>query len=98
MPFNTPVSYAQKGYLTGAFPPGHRDPTEMAAVLQTVHTCDFEAALRLHTTGARVEGVMLWTAIDNYEWLSGFDVSFGLFGVDRSPRPSADFIRAVTGG
>jgi beta-glucosidase len=235
MPFNTPASYARKAYLTGTFPPGHRDLAEMVAVLKTVHTCDFEAALQLRSTGrptcsnqallplfaaddsaataeamarldalvwgswlalardpryrqafdfhgfayyygalvtpagqllayppdqqvgplgyvpwpggiavvlrrlhrelpdarlvvaelgyggsddqarcaylhqafqhvaaaqdegAGVEGVMLWTGIDNYEWLAGFDVPFGLFNVDRSPRRSARLIRAVTG-
>ncbi len=236
MPFNLPTSYAQKGYLTGTFPPGRRDPDEMVAVLKTVHTCDFEAALRLRDTGkptcsneallplypaddsaettaavaqldalvwdswltlarhpryaqafdlygftyyygalvtsqgqllpypadqqpgplgyvpwpdgiaavlrrlhrelpdaglvvaelgyggtndharcaylsqtlehiravqeegVRIEGVTVWTGIDNYEWLAGFDVPFGLFDVDRSPRSSAQFIQAVTRG
>lgn len=49
--FNTPTSYAHKAYLAGMFPPGRRDPDEMVAVLKTVHTCDFEAALRLRETG-----------------------------------------------
>jgi len=234
MPFNTPTSYAHKAYQLGTFPPGHRDPAQMVAVLKTVHTCDFEAALRLRTTGAptcsneallplyplddsaetagamaqmealvwdswlalarlpryvqafdlygftyyygglvtparqllaypanhqpgplgyvpwpegiatvlgrlhrelpdaglvvaelgyggtddharcaylrqalqhisaaqdegvRIEGVMLWTGIDNYEWLAGFTVPFGLFDLDRSPRPSARFTQALT--
>lgn len=236
MPINTSASYARKAYLTGAFPPGHRDSVEMVAVLKTLHTCDVEAALRLRTTGrptcsnqallplypaddsaqtaeamarldallwgcwlalardpryaqafdlhgfsyyygalvtplgqllpyppdqqpgplgyvpwppgiaavlrrlhcelpearlvvaelgygghddqarctylhqafqhiaaaqdegVRIKGVMLWTGIDNYEWLAGFDVPFGLFDADRSPRRSAHLIRAVTGG
>ena len=51
MPFNLATTHAQKGCLTGTFPPGHRDPREFAAVLATVHTCDFEAALRLRSTG-----------------------------------------------
>lgn len=38
-------------YLAGAFPPGRHDLADMVAVLKTVHTCDFEAALRLHETG-----------------------------------------------
>jgi beta-glucosidase len=236
MPFNTPTSYAHKAYLAGTFPPGHRDPGEMVAVLKTVHTCDFEAALRLRETGKptcsnqallplypaddsaetsaavaqldalvwdswlaltrhpryldafdlhgfayhygarvtaqgqllpypagdtpgplgyipwphgiaavlsrlhrelpqarvavaelgyggaddqarctylhqalehiaaaqdagmRIEGVTLWTGIDNYEWLAGFEVMFGLFDIDRVPRQSAALIRAVTHG
>jgi beta-glucosidase len=48
--------------------------------------------------GVCIEGVTLWTGIDNYEWLSGFDVPFGLFDIDRSPRNSAQFTQAVTRG
>lgn len=239
VPVNEGTSYALKAYLTGTFPPGHRDVGETAQVLQTVHLCDFEAALRLRTTGLptctneallplypiddtpqtaaavasidamvwqswlhlarepryagafdligfsyyysaavgpdrrpmpypagesagplgyvpwpdglaavlerlhrelpdarfvvaevgyggngdlddvdraeylrralthiasaqdagmRIEGVSIWTGIDNYEWLHGFDVSFGLFDRMRKPRTSAEFIRKVIGG
>jgi beta-glucosidase len=240
MPFNTPTSYVQKAYLAGTFPPGQRDPNTAAAVLRTVHLCDFEAAVRLRWTGRpvcsnealmpilpadqsapalaaarrldafvwsswldlarqpryqtafdlygftyyyasrvtgdqqllphpadhepgplgyvpwadgialvlerlhrelpdarfvvaevgcaggpetddagrcdylrqalghvaaaqddgmRIEGVSLWTAVDNYEWLAGFDVSFGLFTRSRKPRRSAEVMRkAIQGG
>ncbi len=30
-----------------------------------------------------------WTAVDNYEWLHGYDISFGLIDRDRNVRPSA---------
>ncbi len=39
--------------------------------------------------GVDVRGFFHWTGIDNYEWLHGFDVPFGLFDRDRKPRPSA---------
>ncbi len=48
--------------------------------------------------GMRIEGVSLWTGIDNYEWLAGYDVPFGLFTRDRAPRRSAEFIRSVIRG
>ena len=51
MPVNTPTSYAQKAYLAGSLPPGHRDAEETAAVLRALHIADFEAALRLRETG-----------------------------------------------
>ena len=51
LPMNLPTTYAQKAYLTGTFPPGHRDPAQFAAVLATMHTADFQAALRLRDTG-----------------------------------------------
>lgn len=237
MPFNTPTSYAQKAYLAGTFPPGRRDPQQTATVLRSVHACDFEAALRLRSTGLpvcsneallplypadesataatarldalvweswltlarhpryrdafdlhgftyycgmsvmhdgrpgryppqhepgplgyvpwpdgiavvlerlrrelpdgrfvvaelgygdtgqrddaarceylrkalghvavaqdagmRIEGVSLWTGVDNYEWLAGFDVSFGLFTRTREPKTSASFMRDVMHG
>lgn len=239
MPFNTPTSYTQKAYLAGKFPPGRQDGNESATVLRTVHTCDFEAAMRLRATdkpvcsneallplypadsrpetadatawldsivwdswlklahhpryrdafdcygftyyygarvtaqkhllpnpadrevgplgyvgwpdglaavfarlhhelpdarfvvaelgfgsgrelndtdrrtylrealthvaaaqdaGMRIDGVSLWTAVDNYEWLAGYDVSFGLFDLERRPRASAHFIRQAIRG
>ncbi len=40
--------------------------------------------------GIDLRGFFHWTGIDNYEWNLGFSVPFGLFGVDRVPRPSAE--------
>lgn len=45
-----------------------------------------EAAL---ADGVPVRGFFHWTGIDNYEWLHGYDVPFGLFDRDRNARPSA---------
>ncbi|HEX3789923.1 MAG TPA: family 1 glycosylhydrolase [Pseudonocardiaceae bacterium] len=238
IPFNTPSSYALKGYLTGVFPPGHGDVGEAISVLATVYRCEFEAALRLRANGKlvysneallplypvgdgaaeaaarldllvwdswlalarqpryagafdlfgftyyygsvvtgrgellpyptdqepgplghvrwadgivpvlrrlhrelpgarfvvaevgyggdpqaddlgrceylvqvlrhvaaaqdegmRIEGVSLWTGVDNYEWLSGFDVPFGLITRERTPRRSASLVQAaILGG
>jgi beta-glucosidase len=39
--------------------------------------------------GIDVRGLFHWTAVDNYEWLHGFDVSFGIIDRDRTVRPSA---------
>jgi beta-glucosidase len=39
--------------------------------------------------GIDVRGFFHWTAVDNYEWLHGFDVSFGIFDRMRTVRPSA---------
>lgn len=39
--------------------------------------------------GIDVRGFFHWTGVDNYEWLHGFDVQFGLFDRDRQAKPSA---------
>lgn len=39
--------------------------------------------------GVDVRGFFHWTAVDNYEWLHGYDVAFGLIDRDRAVRPSA---------
>ena len=39
--------------------------------------------------GVDVRGIFHWTAVDNYEWLHGYDVSFGIIDRDRVVRPSA---------
>ncbi|BCJ61998.1 family 1 glycosylhydrolase [Micromonospora endophytica] len=48
--------------------------------------------------GVNVDGVFLWTGIDNYEWLAGDKVPFGLFDRERRPRPSAELVRQLAPG
>jgi beta-glucosidase len=43
--------------------------------------------------GIDIRGFFHWTAVDNYEWLHGFDVEFGLFDRDRNPKDSAALAR-----
>jgi beta-glucosidase len=43
--------------------------------------------------GVDVRGFFHWTAVDNYEWTFGYDVPFGLFDRNRTPRPSAELAR-----
>ena len=44
--------------------------------------------------GIDLRGFFHWTAVDNYEWLHGYDVSFGLIDRDRNVRPSAQVLAA----
>jgi beta-glucosidase len=46
--------------------------------------------------GIDVRGLFHWTSVDNYEWLYGYDVPFGLFDRDRAPRPSADLLSTLS--
>jgi len=39
--------------------------------------------------GIDVRGLFHWTGVDNYEWLHGFDVQFGIVDRQRTVRPSA---------
>jgi len=39
--------------------------------------------------GVDVRGLFHWTAVDNYEWLHGYGVAFGIIDRDRRVRPSA---------
>jgi beta-glucosidase len=57
---------------------------------------------RATAEGAPVRGYFLWSAMDNFEWSSGYAMRFGLIYVDyatlkRTPKLSASFYREVTG-
>jgi beta-glucosidase len=39
--------------------------------------------------GIDVRGFFHWTAVDNYEWLHGYDVAFGIIDRQRNVRASA---------
>jgi beta-glucosidase len=41
-----------------------------------------------------VRGFFHWTGVDNYEWLLGYDLCFGLFDRDRTRRDSATVLAA----
>ena len=45
-----------------------------------------------------VRGFFHWTAVDNYEWLHGFDVAFGIVDRARKPKPSAEVLSAAALG
>jgi beta-glucosidase len=42
--------------------------------------------------GIDVRGLFCWTGVDNYEWLFGNDVLFGIIDTDRNPKPSAQVL------
>lgn len=48
--------------------------------------------------GADVRGYFIWSLIDNFEWLHGYSMRFGLYHVDyetqdRTPKLSANWYR-----
>lgn len=42
--------------------------------------------------GVDVRGLFCWTGVDNYEWLFGYDVRFGIIDADRNVLPSAQVL------
>jgi len=62
----------------------------------------FTAAHQAITKGADLRGYYVWSLMDNFEWAEGFDLRFGLIGVDfndpgrkRTPKASYDWYRQV---
>jgi len=68
---------------------GTDDDTERAAYL----TRGLEIVHDRIEHGVDVRGLFHWTGVDNYEWLHGYEVSFGIVDRDRNVRPSAAVLR-----
>lgn len=45
--------------------------------------------------GIDVRGFFHWTGVDNYEWIHGYDVAFGIIDRDRNVRASARVLATV---
>jgi beta-glucosidase/6-phospho-beta-glucosidase/beta-galactosidase len=56
-------------------------------------TSHSRAASAVGRAGDDVRGFFHWTGVNNYEWLHGYDVPFGLFDRERNIRPSAEILR-----
>jgi beta-glucosidase len=78
---------------------GHRDDTLRAAFIEPALT----GLLGVVEEGVPVLGYLHWSLMDNFEWIFGYDVKFGLHEVNRetfvrTPKPSAAvyaaFVRA----
>jgi beta-glucosidase len=80
----TPLLIAEYGI-------GTPDDTERAAYIER----GLEIAADALARGIDVRGFFHWTGVDNYEWLHGYDVEFGLISRDRVVRPSAEVLRAA---
>ena len=55
---------------------------------------------RATSEGVPVKGYFLWSLMDNFEWIFGFEQRFGVYHVDfktqaRTPKLSASFYRDV---
>src|SRR5690349_11533001 len=75
---------------------GHRDDTLRAAMIGPA----LAGLLDVFEDGVPVLGYLHWSLLDNFEWVFGFDVRFGLHEVDRAtfartPKPSAAVYAAI---
>ena len=75
--------------LVAEFGVGTDDDTLRAAYLHR----GLEVVAGALARGMDIRGLFHWTGVDNYEWIFGNSVKFGLFDVDRNQRPSADVLR-----
>jgi len=80
--------------LVAEFGIGTDDDDERAAYLTRGLDVVHDAIDR----GVDVRGFFHWTGVDNYEWMHGYDVRFGIIDADRRVRPSAAVLsRAALG-
>ncbi|HEX4904866.1 MAG TPA: family 1 glycosylhydrolase, partial [Acidimicrobiales bacterium] len=80
----TPLLVAEYGI-------GTDDDAQRAAYLRR----GLELTAEAITQGIDVRGFFHWTGVDNYEWLHGYDVAFGIIDRDRNVRPSAQVLATV---
>jgi beta-glucosidase len=77
----TPLLVAEYGI-------GTADDAARAAYLERGIQVTHDAISR----GIDVRGLFHWTGVDNYEWLHGYDVAFGIIDRNRNVRPSAGIL------
>ena len=80
--------------LVAEFGIGTDDDTVRAAYLERGLAIVHDALAR----GIDVRGFFHWTGVDNYEWLLGYDVAFGIIDRNRKLRPSAEVLRREARG
>ena len=81
----TPLLIAEYGI-------GTDDDSVRAAYLSAGLDITHDAIAR----GIDIAGFFHWTAVDNYEWLHGFELKCGIMDIDRHVRPSALVLQAET--
>jgi beta-glucosidase len=58
-------------------------------------TAGLEIVKQFLKIGVDIRGFFHWTAVDNYEWLHGYDLRFGIINSDRTLKPSAEVLRSA---
>ncbi|MFJ8013753.1 family 1 glycosylhydrolase [Streptomyces sp. NPDC096339] len=83
-----------KKFLVSEIGLGGEDDTKRAAYLPAA----LERVRDAIAGGMDITGVHLWTGVDNYEWLDGYAVPFGLFDCNRVPKQSTHVIQSFIRG
>lgn len=93
---STPIYITENGY-------SQKSNTHMEGLINDVERVNYLQGYLTYLSsairrGANVRGYFVWTLVDNFEWLFGFSVKFGLYHVDfntqeRIPRMSAKWYR-----
>jgi beta-glucosidase len=79
---NTPLIVAEYGIGTSD---DNERSTYLSAGLYIVHQAIAQ--------GINVRGFFHWTAVDNYEWLHGYDLQFGIINANRTIKTSSELLR-----
>ena len=87
--FDKPLFVTENGVATG------NDADRVEYIARSL-----AAVLDCLRDGVPVIGYLHWSAFDNFEWLLGYVMRFGLIAVDRStqqrsPKPSAEYFGAI---
>ncbi|KAL3503251.1 hypothetical protein ACH5RR_037700 [Cinchona calisaya] len=95
---NKPMFITENGYS----PPKSQEE-QFDDLLHDIKRIEFHKAYlaslaRAIRNGADVRGYFIWSLMDDFEWVNGYDVKFGLYSVDRTtmnriPKSSAKWYR-----
>nr|QJC44975.1 beta glucosidase 12 [Stevia rebaudiana] len=96
---NKPLYITENGYSS---PDGHEQQVnELTNDVKRIeyHTKYLASLAKSIRGGADVRGYFVWSLLDSYEWMMGYDVRFGLYYVDRQsltriPKRSARWFKS----
>ncbi|XP_057528462.1 beta-glucosidase 18-like [Amaranthus tricolor] len=78
---NTSIYITENGYC----PPSYLQESEMLHDFNRIkyYQTYLASVVQAMRKGAKVKGYFAWSLMDNYEWLQGYNITFGLYHVDR---------------
>ncbi|XP_021754801.1 beta-glucosidase 18-like isoform X2 [Chenopodium quinoa] len=93
---NTSIYITENGYC----PPNYQEGTELLQDFTRIkfHQTYLASMSKAMRKGAKVKGYFVWSFMDNFEWIQGYNITFGLYYVDRNtmkrtPRLSAKWFK-----